>query len=359
MLRCLNGGRSKLAKQLDAKYLGGAWSRVASNHVNTGVSYRNPAGLDASQLTVIRRAGTKTAMPPLEDLMFGEFFSDHFLDVQWDSVNGWNPPFVRPLEPIQIHPGASSLHYSIQAFEGLKAFKSAAGEVLLFRPDLNVKRLNSSAERMALPTFDAPELLKLIMELLKVDQWMIPQATGYSMYIRPTLFSTYPCLGVSAPKNARLNVVLSPCGPYYPSGFKPVQLKAETKFTRAFPGGTGDYKVGGNYGGTIFPQKLAAKEGYSQVLWLYADGEDYIMTEAGTSNIFVFWTNERGEKELMTPRIDRNLILPGVTRQSVLELSSSWGEFKGNTDFEGPWWQGFARTVYRVCSYREGHFDEK
>eukprot|EP00922_Rhytidocystis_sp_ex-Travisia-forbesii_P054762 GHVS01081142.1.p1 GENE.GHVS01081142.1~~GHVS01081142.1.p1 ORF type:complete len:422 (-),score=22.21 GHVS01081142.1:230-1495(-) len=328
MLRFFDGGLKKLWKQLDGRYVGSTWNRVVTSHMSTGGSYRKPAGLDASRLTVIRKQGVKTPLPPLAELRFGEFFSDHFLDVNWDSTNGWNAPFIRPLEPIQLHPAASSLHYALQAFEGLKAFKSESGEVLMFRPDLNLKRLNSSAQRLALPTFDESELHKLIMELLKVDQEMIPQAKGYSMYLRPTIFSTYPCLGVRVPKNARLNVILSPCGPYYPTGFKPIQLKAETKFARAFPGGCGDYKVGGNYGATIYPQQLAANEGYGQVLWLYAVDDDYMMTEVGTSNMFVFWTNERGEKELVTPRIDRNLILPGITRQSVLELCRSWDEFK-------------------------------
>ena len=120
--------------------------------------------------------------------------------------------------------------------------------------------------------------------------------------------------------------ILSPVGPYYPEGFAPVKLYGEKRFVRAWPGGTGDTKVGSNYGPTIKPQLLAADRGYSQVLWLFGEEDGGQVTEVGTMNMFVLWENEEGVKELVTAPLD-GTILPGVTRDSVLELAKSWGEF--------------------------------
>jgi branched-chain amino acid aminotransferase len=114
-------------------------------------------------------------------------------------------------------------------------------------------------------------------------------------------------------------------GPYYPEGFKPVTLYANNKYVRAWPGGTGDTKLAGNYAPTILPQAEAAKKGYTQVLWLY--GEEEQVTEVGTMNIFFLIKNKDGEKELITPTLD-GTILPGVTRDSVLNLARSYKEFK-------------------------------
>ena len=129
-------------------------------------------------------------------------------------------------------------------------------------------------------------------------------------------------LGVGASKYAKLYVILSPVGPYYPEGFAPVKLYADDKYVRAWPGGTGDTKVGGNYGPTILPQMEAAKKGYTQVLWLF--GEDHQITEVGTMNLFFLWEKADGGQELVTAPLSRGDILPGVTRDSVLELCRGW-----------------------------------
>lgn len=116
-------------------------------------------------------------------------------------------------------------------------------------------------------------------------------------------------------------------GPYYPEGFKPVTLFADSVNVRAWPGGVGDCKVGGNYAPTIRPQAEAAGKGFSQVLWLLGHEDGGQLTEVGTMNLFIFHRNEDGEDELVTPPLD-GTILPGVTRDSVLALARKWGDFK-------------------------------
>ncbi|ELK18565.1 Branched-chain-amino-acid aminotransferase, mitochondrial [Pteropus alecto] len=135
-----------------------------------------------------------------------------------------------------------------------------------------------------------------------------------------------PSLGVGCPSRALLFVILCPVGAYFPGdALTPVSLLADPLFTRAWVGGVGDCKMGGNYGPTVFVQQEAKKKGCQQVLWLY--GPDHQLTEVGTMNIFVFWTHEDGVLELVTPPVD-GVILPGVVRQSLLDLAQTWGEFR-------------------------------
>uniref|UniRef100_A0ABI7XQ21 Branched-chain-amino-acid aminotransferase n=1 Tax=Felis catus TaxID=9685 RepID=A0ABI7XQ21_FELCA len=215
---------------------------------------------------------------------------------------------------------------TFKLFEGLKAFRGVDNKIRLFRPNLNMDRMYRSAVRATLPVFDKEELLECIQQLVKLDQEWVPYSTTASLYIRPTFIGTEPSLGVKKPTKALLFVILSPVGPYFSSGtFKPVSLWANPKYVRAWKGGTGDCKMGGNYGSSLFAQCEAVENSCQQVLWLY--GEDNQITEVGTMNLFLYWINEDGEEELATPPLD-GIILPGVTRQSILDLARKWGEFK-------------------------------
>lgn len=257
-------------------------------------------------------------------LVFGKHMSDHMLVAHWNSKSGWGTPSIVPFGPLSIPPSASVLHYGIQVFEGMKAYRCENGTIQMFRPDQNMDRLYNSAERLSLPTFDKVELLKCISELVRLDQDWIPYADNSSLYLRPTIISTEPSLGVKPPDSAMVFVLNGPVGPYFDSGtFKPISLLADPSFVRAWSGGVGDCKAGGNYGPTIYAQKMAHSKGCAQCLWLYKDR----VTEAGTMNFFMHWINEQGEKELVTPPLN-GLILPGITRKSLIELAHSWDEFK-------------------------------
>ena len=153
-----------------------------------------------------------------------------------------------------------------QCFEGMKAYKDREGRIRMFRPDKNMARLHGSMVRLAMPGFNQESFLECLKALLKIDESWIPNEEGYSIYIRPTAIGTSPYLGVEASQHIKLYAILSPVGPYYKSGFKPVKLFADTVNTRAWPGGVGYAKVGGNYGPTILPSLNAAKKyGSSQV----------------------------------------------------------------------------------------------
>jgi len=200
-----------------------------------------------------------------------------------------------------------------------------------FVPKKNFERFNASCETLFFPTFDSKELLECLYDLLRIDKDWIPRQHGYSLYIRPTILSTAPDLSVSPASNVKLYIILSPVGPYFKEGFKAVKLLADCDhYIRAWPKGHGNKKIGGNYGPAIPTQEMARQLGYSQIMWLLEninDHEHYI-TEVGTMNQFFFWINSKtNKKELITPPLD-GIILPGVTRDSIIQICKEWNEFE-------------------------------
>lgn len=282
----------------------------------------------ASDLSV--RLASPTQLQPKPDvdaLAFGKHFTDHMLKVFYHrSLGGWQKPEITPLENLVLHPAAKVLHYAVELFEGMKAYRGVDGKIRIFRPDMNMHRMNHSAKRSGLPTFYNNELIKCLCRLVSIDQEWVPHTEAASLYLRPTLIGIDPTLGVASSDSALLYTILSPVGDYFKAGSNgAVSLLADPRYVRAWPGGVGDRKMGSNYAPTIHVQKEAASKGLQQVLWLY--GEDHQLTEVGTMNIFMFYINDQGEKELITPDLN-GLILPGITRDSILTLARQWGRFK-------------------------------
>lgn len=271
--------------------------------------------------------------PSVDKLLFGHAFTDHMFRVDWDSENGWLTPIIAKVHNLDLHPGAKVLHYALEAFEGAKAFRGIDNKIRFFRLEQNIKRLQHSTMRLSLPKFNEYELMKCIHKLVDLDQDWIPKpANGQqqltSLYVRPTILGVEPSLGVASSKNAILYVLLSPVGPYFKTGFKPISLYADPDFVRAWPGGAGNTKLGSNYAPTIMVQKEAESLGLQQVLWLY--GDDAKLTEVGTMNVFMTYKNpsttSSGKIHLVTPPLTDGLILPGITRSSILELARQWDD---------------------------------
>ncbi|XP_052800594.1 branched-chain-amino-acid aminotransferase, cytosolic-like [Mya arenaria] len=276
----------------------------------------------------ITRTTNPAPKPEVSTLKFGHHFSDHMLEIDYTSTAGWGKPRICPVHNLSLHPAAKCLHYAVELFEGMKAFRGDDDRIRLFRPMENMQRMLRTSERSCLPLFDGRELVELIKKLISIDADWVPKSTTdcpSSMYIRPTSIGTEPQLGVSRSSSATLFVLIGPVGPYYPTGMAPVKLLADPKFVRAWPGGSGGFKMGSNYAPTMAVQNVAAEKGCQQVLWLF--GDDHQLTEVGAMNLFTFWVNEQGEKELVTAPLN-GLVLPGITRKSLLELSKKWGEFK-------------------------------
>lgn len=240
------------------------------------------------------------------------------LAIEWNSTTGWGAPQVKPYQNLSLDPATCVFHYGFSCFEGMKAYRTSSGDLRLFRPKDNMERMNKSCQRIALPGFNPDAMAECIAKFVALEEKYVPKRRGYSLYLRPTMIGTQATLGVGPPGSALFFMIASPVGPYYPTGFKAVSLEATSKYVRAWPGGTGDKKLGGNYAPCIVPQLEAASRGYHQNLWLF--GEEGYITEVGTMNLFTAWINEDGQKELITAPLD-GTILEGITRDSILALA--------------------------------------
>ena len=283
--------------------------------------------LDPSRMTVTRNPAPK-APPDNAALkgMFGKIFSDHMFVCDHVAGEGWGAPAIVPHAPLALSPAAMTLHYALQCFEGMKAYRGGDGVVRLFRPDLNAARMTSSLERLRMPTFEAVAFVECLKALLREDAGWVPEGDGHSAYLRPTAIATDPFLGVGEPSETKLFCILSPVGPYYANGFDPIAVYADSANVRAWPGGAGNTKIGGNYAPSIKPARDAADAtggAAQQVLYLF--GDDHRVTEVGAMNVFVLWETPYGTRELVTAPLDYGDILPGVTRRSVIELARAEG----------------------------------
>ncbi|KIW05398.1 branched-chain amino acid aminotransferase [Verruconis gallopava] len=284
------------------------------------------APLDASKLQLTYTTSPRTPpVPGSAEEAAQKTCTDHMITCKWTHTEGWHAPELKPYGPLSLMPTASCLHYATECFEGMKLYRGMDGKLRLFRPDLNVKRMNMSATRIALPGFDPDELLKLVAKLCAVDgaKWL-PKETrkGGFLYIRPTMIASDPALGVQKPKEALLYIILC-CFPAMDTNTAGMRLLASRDdMVRAWPGGFGFAKVGANYGPTLLCQGEARSRGYDQILWLFGEKHNPLITEAGASNFFVIWRNkETGKREMVTAPLDDKIILDGVTRRSVLELA--------------------------------------
>lgn len=267
----------------------------------------------------IEKTSCLKELPKVDNpLKFGTIFTDHMFLMEYDEGMGWHDARIVPYGPIQLEPSAMVLHYGQEMFEGLKAYKTEDGRILLFRPDKNAERAINSNRRLCMPEFPVEDFVQAVKSVVKVDERWIPTNPGTSLYIRPFMFATDPFLGVRPSNKYLFMIILSPVGAYYPEGLNPVKIWIEDEYVRAIKGGIGEAKTGGNYVASLASQVKAHEEGYSQVLWLDGKERKYI-EEVGAMNIF-FKINGT----IITPKLNGS-ILPGVTRNSVITLCKSWG----------------------------------
>lgn len=254
---------------------------------------------------------------PTGDLAFGTIFTDHMFIMDYEEGKGWHDARITPYEPLSIDPAAMIFHYGQTIFEGLKAYHTEDGSIQLFRPEKNFERMNNSNKRMVMPQIDEDFVLQALKKLLNIEKDWVPKTEGTSLYIRPFIIATQSYLGVAPSTNYKFMIILSPVGSYYKEGINPVKIAVENKYVRAVLGGTGEAKTAGNYASSLIAEELMTKGGYAQVLWLDGIEKKYI-EEVGSMNVF-FKVNG----EIITPKLTGS-ILPGVTRDSVIQLLKHW-----------------------------------
>lgn len=251
-------------------------------------------------------------------LGFGKVFTDHMFVMDWYRGRGWENARIVPFENLSIHPASTVLHYGVEIFEGMKAYRAADGSVRLFRPQENIARMNRSAERMSMPLLEPDFALKALETYVSLEQDWVPHGFGSSLYLRPFMIGDDETLGVHSIQHARFLIIASPSGSYYSGGLAPVKIMIESEDVRAVRGGTGFAKCGGNYAASLRAGERAEEKGYTQVLWLDGVEQKYI-EEVGAMNIMF-----KIDGQIVTPALNGS-ILPGITRKSILELLTSQG----------------------------------
>lgn len=270
--------------------------------------------VETLKISVHKTSKSRISEVDFNDLPFGKVFADHMFLADFN-IGEWKNLRVLPYGYLPISPASPTIHYGQAIFEGLKAFPGLNSEALIFRPLANLRRLNKSAERMCMPSVPEEVFMEGIQALLELDRKWIPTVEGGSLYIRPFLFSADEFIGIRPSQNFTFMVINCPVGTYYSA---PVKVKIETHFARAIEGGTGSAKAGGNYGGAIYPSKLAQEQGYQQLIW--TDGKTHqFIEESGTMNVMFII-----DDMLVTPALT-DTILHGITRDSVLTLARHWG----------------------------------
>lgn len=237
---------------------------------------------------------------------------------EYNAKTGWSDADIRPFGPLSLPPSASIFHYGMAIFEGLKAYNTETG-VRIFRPELNIARMNVSARRMALPEMDEDEMMHLMKAYVRSVEDYVPDEEVGELYLRPTLIATDERIGVRRSESALFFIVSCPVSAFF-TGKEGVRLLATTEYMRAYKGGVGFCKTGGNYANSIMPMEKGAGDGYDQILWL---GENGTVTEVGMMNVFFVKRSDTGFT-LLTPALD-GTILDGVTRRSIIELCPKLG----------------------------------
>lgn len=266
----------------------------------------------------IQKTTNPQQKPDWDNLGFGKYFTDHMFVADYTEGEGWHDARIVPYGDIVLDPAAMVFHYGQEIFEGMKAYRTKEGVIQLFRPDMNAKRMNRSAERLCMAQIPEEFFIQAVKELVKVERDWVPTAEGTSLYIRPFMIATQPNIGVHASRTYQFIIILSPVGAYYPEGLNPVKIYIEDEYVRAVKGGTGFTKCGGNYAASIIAQDKAGKLGYTQVLWLDGVERKYI-EEVGTMNVMF-----KIDGEIVTPELQGS-VLPGITRDSVLKMAKHLG----------------------------------
>ena len=213
--------------------------------------------------------------PDQKKLGFGKYFADYMFTMDYDEGIGWHDATIRPYGPIEMNPATVVLHYAQETFEGLKAYRRADGQIQLFRPEMNARRMINSNERLCMATIPEDMFIEAVNALVKAEE-------------------------------------------DYAEGLAPVKIMVEDEYVRAVQGGTGFTKCGGNYAGSIIGQVKAEKYGCSQVLWLDGRERKYV-EEVGAMNIMF-----KIDGEIYTAPIE-GTVLPGVTRDSIIHILKDWG----------------------------------
>lgn len=229
----------------------------------------------------------------------------------------WDDGILTEDDTVVINESAGVLQYAQTCFEGLKAYTTEKGQIVIFRPDLNAKRMVDSAERLEMPVFPEERFVEAVVETVKANaEYVPPYGSGATLYIRPYMFGSSPVIGVKPAQEYQFRIFTTPVGPYFKGGVKPLTL-CVSDFDRAAPHGTGHIKAGLNYAMSLHPIVEAHKAGFDENMYLDAATRTKVEETGGANFLFVTKDNK-----VVTPK--SNSILPSITRRSLMYVAKEY-----------------------------------
>lgn len=229
----------------------------------------------------------------------------------------WDDGVLTEDDQVVISECAGVLQYAQTCFEGLKAYTTEDGHIVCFRPDLNAKRMHDSAERLEMPPFPEDRFIQAVVDVVKANAaYVPPYGSGATLYIRPYMFGSNPVIGVKPADEYQFRIFVTPVGPYFKGGAKPITVKI-SDFDRAAPHGTGHIKAGLNYAMSLHAIVTAHEEGYAENIYLDPGTRTKIEETGGANIIFV-----DADGNLVVPK--SGSILPSITRRSLVYVAEKY-----------------------------------
>lgn len=226
----------------------------------------------------------------------------------------WDDGVLTDNATISINECAGVFQYAQTVFEGLKAYTTADGKIVCFRPDLNAERLENSAKRLKIPPYPQDKFIEAVEKVVKANaEWVPPYGSGATLYVRPFIFGSNSVIGVAPATEYQFRMFVTPVGPYFKGGAKPITIRV-SDFDRAAPHGTGNIKAGLNYAMSLYAIVDAHEKGFDENMYLDPGTRTYV-EETGGAN-FIFITKDG---TIVTPKSDS--ILPSITRRSICTMA--------------------------------------
>ena len=232
----------------------------------------------------------------------------------------WDEGCLTADHNITLSECAGIFHYCQEVFEGLKAYTTADGSIVCFRPDMNAQRMADSAERLVMPAFPKDRFVEAVKQVVKANAaWVPPFGSGATLYVRPLMIATGDVIGVKPADEYQFRILVTPVGPYFKGGDTTVKL-CVSKYDRAAPHGTGNIKAGLNYAMSLKPGMEAHAAGYAENLYLDSESRTYVEETGGANVLFV-----AKDGTLVVPRSHTDSILPSITRRSLVQVAEDLG----------------------------------
>ena len=229
----------------------------------------------------------------------------------------WDDGVITEDDKVVISECAGVLQYAQTCFEGMKAYTTQDGHVVIFRPDMNAERMANSCRRLEMPVYPEDKFVEAVAKTVKAnDAWVPPFGSGASLYIRPYMFGRNPVIGVKPADEYQFRILVTPVGPYFKGGAKPLTIKV-SDFDRAAPHGTGHIKAGLNYAMSLHAIVTAHEEGYAENMYLDPATRTKVEETGGANFIFV-----TKDGKVVTPKSDS--ILPSITRRSLIHVAKEY-----------------------------------